>query len=244
MTQAALLVAEHDLRLVVATALECAGFDCTHFDSGSAALRALRRDAHDLLIVDVDDYQADGAQIVEWRRSWHNPDIVIVGIGRGSEYAIAAALGTGIDDFVSKPVKPAELLARVSAAARRRREPSPRQGLDVPGCSIDPSSRTLEGAKGSAALTNRELAMAQLLLANVGQVVTHSRLARDIWGASLDIVSHSIEQHAYQLRRKLRACAQGAVALRGVYGTGYRLDVIAAPHSTPRLASEIAGVRS
>jgi DNA-binding winged helix-turn-helix (wHTH) protein len=62
--------------------------------------------------------------------------------------------------------------------------------------------------------------------------VTRARLAQDVWGTDAGITGRSIEQHIYQLRRKLKRCAGEALALRGVYGSGYRIDAAAVPRTS------------
>jgi DNA-binding response OmpR family regulator len=65
-----------------------------------------------------------------------------------------------------------------------------------------------------------------MMFTHVPSVVSRRRLANDIWCCDEDLASRSIEQHMYQLRRKLRLCAGGAIVLRCIYGTGYRIDVV------------------
>lgn len=230
MNKAALLIEDKEAQLVVRTALECAGFHCEVYASSATLLRGIKRDDHGLVVVDVDDALADCAALVDWRRNWLNPQVTLVALGRADPLTAAQALNAGIDDFVAKPVRGAELLARVGAAARRRQPQAAAPGLSVAGCSIDPAASAIVSRSQRVGLTARELALAQLLFENAGQLVTRARLAQDVWGTDADITGRSIEQHIYQLRRKLKRCAGEALALRGVYGSGYRIDAAAVPH--------------
>jgi DNA-binding response OmpR family regulator len=80
------------------------------------------------------------------------------------------------------------------------------------------------------ALTSRETALARCLFQTPGGLVSRRRLAH-IWEADEDIASRSIEQHVYQLRRKLKRCVGDAVVLRSVYARGYQLECLAVPRA-------------
>ena len=73
-------------------------------------------------------------------------------------------------------------------------------------------------------LTAREYRVARLLFENAGAMVSCDKFAEDVWGLSKELSKRSIEQHIYQLRRKLRACVGDAIVLRSIYGGGYRLE--------------------
>jgi DNA-binding response OmpR family regulator len=225
--KAAIVTEDKDTQLVVRTALECAGFDCEIYASSSALLRVIKRDDHSVVVADIDSAGVDCQALLEWRRNWLNPAVTVIAVGRGDPKAAAAALDAGVDDFVARPVRGAELLARVAAAGRRRTSaPRQEETLAVAGCVIDRAGSAIASARGRVELTARELAIAQILFANVNRVVTRARISHDVWGADEELTGRSIEQHIYQLRRKLRRCAGSVLALRGVYGSGYRLDVV------------------
>ncbi len=240
MKKAALLIEDKDTTLVVRTALECAGFQCEGYASMVALLRATRRDDHAAIIVDTSQADVDCSTLAAWRSSWLGNDLAVIALGPDDALCAARNLDLGLDDFVAKPVHGAELLARLGAALRRRRPEEPVRGPSIAGCSIDRTASAIVSPSASVALTSRELALAQLLFENAGQLVTRTRLARDVWGQSPELSSRSIEQHIYQLRRKLKRCAGEAVALRGVYGSGYRIDVAANACSVAPLRGPVA----
>ena len=225
MNKAALLIEDKDTQLVVRTALECAGFLCDTYPGTVPLLRAIKRDDHGVIVVDIDAPQADCASLLTWRSNWLNPEVTVIAIGGDDPLSAARALDAGVDDFVAKPVRGAELLARLGAAMRRRRPVESPAGLTVAGCSLDRAASAIVSSSSRVTLTARELALAQLLFENAGHLVTRERLARDVWGLNTELISRTIEQHVYQLRRKLKRCAGEALALRGVYGSGYRIDV-------------------
>lgn len=225
MNKAALLIEDKETQLVVRTALECAGYDCEAYLGTVPLLRAIKREDHGVIIADLDSPLTDCAALLTWRSNWLNPEVAVIAIGRDDSRAAARALDAGVDDFVTKPVRGSELLARLGAAIRRRKPMHAHAGLTVAGCSLDRATSAIVSSSTRVTLTARELALAQLLFENAGHLVTRERLARDVWGLDTELISRTIEQHVYQLRRKLKRCAGEALALRGVYGSGYRIDV-------------------
>ena len=225
MNKAALLIEDKDTQLVVRTALECAGYLCDLYAGTVPLLRAIKRYDHGVIVADVDAPQADFESLLTWRTNWLNPAVTVIAIGGDNPLAAARALDAGVDDFVAKPVRGAELLARLGAAMRRRRPAESPAGLTVAGCSLDRAASAIVSSSTRVTLTARELALAQLLFENAGHLVTRERLARDVWGLNTELISRTVEQHVYQLRRKLKRCVGEALALRGVYGSGYRIDV-------------------
>lgn len=229
MNTAALVIGEKESDLVVRTALECAGHACTPFASTAALLRGIKRDEHVLILLDIDDPAADWQAVLDWRRNWLNPGVPVILMGRCAAGSAAMALEAGADDFVAKPIRGPELLARIQAATRRRREGTAAPQVARAGCTVDCRTRSLTSQRSRVELTARELAVAQVMFEHAGQLVSRRRLAQTVWSSNEELTGRSIEQHIYQLRRKIRLCVGDALALRGVYGSGYRLDVVGAP---------------
>jgi DNA-binding response OmpR family regulator len=229
LNRAALVIGEKESDLVVRTALECSGHQCTPFVSTTALLRGLKRDDHTLIILDIDDPATDWQAVLDWRRNWLNPGVPVLLIGAATPGLAAMALDAGADDILIKPVRGAELLARIQAALRRRQEGAPPPQVAQAGCTLDRSTSSLSSPRSRVELTARELAVAQLMFEHAGQLVSRRRLARAVWSCDEELTGRSIEQHIYQLRRKLKRCVGDALALRGVYGSGYRLDVVGTP---------------
>jgi DNA-binding response OmpR family regulator len=232
--KAAMVVSEREVGLVVQTALECAGFDCEEFNSTVSLLRGIKRDGLRLIVLDIDGQDVDWRAILEWRNNWLNPSVVVIAIGGADTKATVRALEAGADDYVAKPIRGAELVARLNAAARRRDDTACTNAMSVAGCTVDRESCSLRSARANIALTGREFALMQILFENVGKLVTRQRLAAEVWGARSDLSGRTIEQHVYQVRRKLKQCVGDAMCVRSIYGCGYRLDL------TPNAAGQLA----
>jgi DNA-binding response OmpR family regulator len=229
MNTVAMVIGEKESDLVVRTALECASHQCAHFVSTATLLRGIKRDEHVLILLDIDDPGVDWQAVLDWRRNWLNPGVPVILLGQGHTINAATALQAGADDFVTKPVRGPELLARIQAATRRRTEQQTTASVMAhAGCTVDSRARCLTSQRSRVELTARELAVAQVMFEHAGQLVSRRRLAQTVWSSDEELTGRSIEQHIYQLRRKIRLCVGDALALRGVYGSGYRLDVVGA----------------
>lgn len=221
---AAMAVSEREVKLVVKTALECAGFDCMEFSSTVALLRGVRRDELRLIVLDVDSQEVDAASILEWRHNWLNPSVVVIAIGDGDSKTAVKVLEAGADDYITKPVRGAELIARIKAT-QHRRDGQPNTGsIELAGCTLHRDSFCLRTQRSQVALTGRETALLQVLFDNPGAIVTHDRLAAEVWGTKADVCGKTLVQHIYQVRRKLKQCMGDALCVRSVYGSGYRLE--------------------
>ena len=227
MNKAALVIADPESEHVVRTVLEAAGYACTPFASTAALLRGLRRNDHSLVVVDIDTREASWQAVLDRRNNWLHSALAVILVGSADMGTAAMALDAGADDFVAKPVGSAEFRARLHLATRRQREPSAAQQVSCAGCVVDLATSSLKSERSQVGLTAREMAIAQLMFEQAGRMVSRRRLAMDVWGCDEELTGRSIEQHIYQLRRKLRRCVGDALALRGVYGSGYRLDVVA-----------------
>jgi DNA-binding response OmpR family regulator len=215
-----------DSNLVVHTALECAGFECTRFADVLMLLRGVKRDDVSLVLIDADVADADWQAVLKWRSNWLNPSVITLVIGADDPIMAACALDAGADDYVAKPIRGVELVARVAAAKRRRGEADAPQHLQLGGCTLDALAGTLRSARATVSLTAREVALAQVLFRNSGKIMPRQRIASEVWGLSEELSSRTIEQHVYQIRRKLARCVGEAVELRSVYGRGYVLNVV------------------
>jgi DNA-binding response OmpR family regulator len=240
MGNAAMVVKDREIALIIRTALDCASYECMTFVSMVSLFRGIKRDGLSLVVMDVDDRDQDWRSIVEWRRNWLNPAVVVIAIGADDAKSAAQALEAGMDDYVAKPVRGAELLARIHAATRRRESGARARhvALTLAGCTIDRNTCALRSSRANVPLTSRELAVTQILFENAGKVVTRHRLAAEIWGASPDLAGRTIQQHVYQVRGKLKRCIGEELHVRCIYGSGYRLEVA---RSTPTDAARQDG---
>lgn len=218
------------------------GFVCRHFERGADILRAVLRDTYDLAILDWRVPDLSGEEVLKAiRKSVREPLPVLFTTGRDREEDIVHALRCGADDYLVKPLRRMEFLARVEALLRRTRRLAAEGELIAAGdFQIDPHSRTLHKAGGMIELTQKEFEMAVLLFRNVGRLLSRSYLLDTVWGISADVTTRTVDTHASQLRSKLGLYPEHGWRLSAVYQHGYRLERIASqtPASAPRPAQE------
>lgn len=218
-----ILVIEHDSSLVAALKKEFdaakIAFDLAHGCEQIKALTASR--SYDAAVVDVDAPNGDGvAAVRELRGSRPQLPIVAIGAdGRGGQRA--HAIDFGADEFLTKPAKSAELLARLRAATQlHARQAGPVLRLENLELSRDEHRVTRGGQK--IRLTPKEFALLECLLTNAGQCVTRSEIVRHVWHHSDDPLTNIVDVYVNYLRKKVDVPFEPKL-IHTVRGVGYQL---------------------
>ena len=211
-------------------ALALVGFDTVAFTGVAGLLRGWRRDEGRLLFIDVDLPGEDWPAVIAQLHEGAPRRTVVVGVGASAPSA-SVALEAGADEYIALPCRAPELAPRLQAALRRA-DPGPtvETALSCGPCALDVAARKLVASRGSVELTSRETALARCLFQTPGGLVSRRRLAH-IWETDEDLAGRSIDQHVYQLRRKLKRCVGDAVVLRSVYARGYQLECLVVPQA-------------
>lgn len=205
-----------------------AGFDLEHFkvveaETGKAGLRAATLYQTDLIVVDLNLPDMDGARIVERIRSWSMVPIIVLSV-RASDNDKVRLLECGADDYVVKPFSMVELLARARAAIRRQTRGAQGEPIVKLGrLSIDLTNRTvfIDGAR--VVLSPKEYRLLQALAQHAGNVVTHNILMKDVWGVHHLHNAHYLRILVRRLRRKIEQNPKQPRILVSELGVGYRL---------------------
>ncbi len=204
--------------------------DCRVFGSGSEFRTALKRETFDLLVVDWNLPDTTGPEVLSWVREhldWRIPVLFVT--SRDHEEDIVYALRHGADDYMTKPVKQQETLARISALGRRsqpsaEQENTLRQGL----FEFDINNRQVRIGADSVQLTNKEFELALLLFRNQGRLLSRSYLLENIWGTSGELSTRTVDTHISRIRNKLGIHPDNGVRLNAIYNHGYRLEMLPA----------------
>lgn len=222
-----ILFAEDDdtLRTALAAVFESEGYETLGCRDGEEVLAAFHRRRPDLLLLDIMMPGKSGYDVcAEVRRS--DPCVPILFLtAKSSEADCVIGLGLGADDFIAKPFRMRELLARVSAALRRSTvlpRPSGDGGIFRIGDARIDANRFLVYVPGEPdqALTVRELGLLKVFATRPGEVLTRDALLDAVWGKDYFPASRTLDQHILQIRRKLGASGARIETIRGA---GYRL---------------------
>jgi two-component system, OmpR family, response regulator MprA len=218
------LLAEDDraIRESLARALELEGYLVVGVDDGVQALTRARRDAFDVLVLDVMMPGLDGLGVCRVLRADGSPVPVLMLTARVETQDRVAGLDAGADDYLPKPFELDELLARLRALLRRvappegDREPT----LSVGDLRLDPAARRVWWATTELVLTKTEFDLLELLMRNAGVVLDHSCVYERIWGYDFGADSKNLAVYIGYLRRKLAAAGAPPV-IHTVRGVGY-----------------------
>lgn len=206
------------------------GHECSAFGDGSVLIRQLKRDTFDLLLLDWRTPGVTGYEVTAWARanlSVHVPIVFLT--SRALEVDIVAGLTAGADDYMVKPIRGAELLARITALQRRiNLESAQADRLIIAGnYRIDPTSRCCYLRDEPVELTCKEFDLTLLLFQHIGRVLSREHIGGAIWGHGPESISRTLDTHMSRIRIKLELRSENGVKLTPVYGQGYRLDAVA-----------------
>jgi two-component system KDP operon response regulator KdpE len=201
---ALLIEDERQIRRFVRTALEGEGWSVHETDTLRQGLSDAGTRKPDLVILDLGLPDGDGMDFLHDLRGWSNVPVIVLS-ARVNEHDKIAALDAGADDYLTKPFGVGELLARVRAALRRRRDVGALAGavFEFGDVSVDLNLRVVKKAGQGVHLTPIEYRLLTLLLTNVGKVLTHRQILREVWGPSHAEDGHYVRVYMGHLRQKL-----------------------------------------
>ena len=218
MASVGVLLVEDDeaISAPLARGLRREGYDVSVAVDGPAGLAGGLVPSVSLVILDVGLPFMDGLEVCRRLRAARPKLQILLLTARSEEVHAVDGLDAGADDYIAKPFRLAELLARVRAAARRA-EPGE---LTVGGVRIEVRSRRAFLNEQELTLSPKEYDLLTRLVTDAGQVVTREQLLRDVWATAWAGSSRTLDQHVSWLRAKV-----GAERITTVRGTGFRFEV-------------------
>jgi len=219
-----ILVVEDDLpmRRVLFVALHGQGYDVAEADNGAQALQKIKARAPDAMILDLGLPDMDGVEVAAEVRKEHTLPIIVLS-ARGDEQQQIKALDTGANDYITKPFREGELLARIRAALRYAVKSPERPEITVGAIRIDPIEREVWVRGVEVRLTPTEFKLVHLLARESDRVVTHRRILREVWGPDQVDQIHYLRVYMKQLRQKLEEDPSQPKLILTSPGVGYRL---------------------
>ena len=217
-----ILIVEDEERIAsfLQKGLRANGFSTDVASDGDAGFALARSGRYDLVVLDVGLPGMDGFQVLrELRREGAQVPVVMLTARDAVEDTVAGLEG-GADDYVTKPFRFEELLARVRVRLRGERAPE-ETVLAAGGASLDLRTRRLTVDGTDADLSAREFALAERFFRHPGQVLSREQLLSHVWGYDFDPRSNVVDVYVGYLRRKL-----GKERIASVRGMGYRLEKV------------------
>jgi len=217
-----ILVVEDDLEIAgsLIRSLQGAGYSVALVGDGKAAVDKVKNTKPDLIILDLGLPTMDGLDVCRSIRAYSMDTPILILTARSSELDLVVGLDAGADDYLTKPFRTSELLARIRALQRRT---SGREVTELIGDSIrlDTEARVCWVIEVEVPLTSTEYVLLELLMRNAGRVVSRQQILRDVWNTDWSGSTKNLDMHVSALRRKLGDAGHHVATVRGL---GFRFD--------------------
>jgi two-component system, OmpR family, alkaline phosphatase synthesis response regulator PhoP len=208
--------------------LQASGHEPKWVAKGEQGLAALRYEAPDVCVLDLMLPQRDGWSVIEAARAEGIGTPIIVVSARGTEHDRIHALDIGADDYLVKPFSMNELVARVSAAARRGLQPVPatnrNEAIEIEELRIDPREVQAFIDGESVELTPTEFRLLYQLALDRGRVVSRDELLQKLWNRRESHRDRTVDVFVRRLREKIDKRATKHTFIQTRYGVGYKLE--------------------
>ena len=225
----ALLEDDSDQAELMRLWLEDAEHNVVAFSLGSDLLRAARRDSFDLFLLDWMLPDISGIDVLEKLRvEFRNRTPVMLATAKQEERNIVQALECGADDYLVKPVRRRELIARVDAICRRVAQAyTESSSYDRAPYVLDLRHKTASVNGQAISLTNREFELALFFFRHEGQALSRAHILEAIWDIdNEDVSTRTVDTHISRLRKKMQLNEDNGWKLSAIYQHGYRLEHI------------------
>ena len=203
--------------------LRANGFEVTVSADGERGLDVASSGTADLILLDVMLPKINGYEICRAVRAQGIDVPILMLTAKGQEQDVILGLNLGADDYITKPFRTGELIARARAFLRRR-GPA-RTSFRFGDCDVDFSRAELRRAGERVDLTAIELKMLHVFLQAQGRIMTRAHVIDEVWGRDVFVTDRVVDTHIVKLRRKIEPDPAEPTHIVSVRGIGYRFDV-------------------
>ena len=213
---------ERMIREVLREYILYGGYEAVEASNGEEAVQLCRQMEFDVVLMDVMMPKMDGFEAV--RQILREKDVAVIMLSAlGEEYDKLRAFELGVDDYVTKPFSPKEVMARIHAVAKRRevKEKKRDTGLQFEGLRLDPEGRNVYVNGEKISLTPKEYELLFYMAKNKGIALTRERLLSEVWGFDFFGDDRTVDTHIKMLRSNLQEYRKFIITLRGL---GYKFE--------------------
>jgi len=214
---------ELQIRRLLEITLSANGYKIIHSANGKDGIVDTATFNPSIVILDLGLPDIDGHEILKKLREWYTKPIIVLSV-RDSEKDIIEALDNGANDYLTKPFRSGELLARIRAALRSSTEKSDSNTLETGSFSIDMVNHIAKKNDEILKLTSTEFSLFSLLAKNQGRVLTHHYILKEIWGFGYQEQTQYLRVFIAQLRKKIEDNPSKPSIIITVSGIGYRFE--------------------
>ena len=212
---------EIQIRRLLEITLSASGYKIVKAGDGREGLIAAASHQPSCIILDLGLPDTDGLEILRELRSWYQKPIIILSV-RNSEEDVVKALDSGANDYLTKPFRAGELLARIRSALRQNRSDDQTTKFVFNDLEIDLSNHTVRKKNNMLKLTSTEFNLLALFARNAGRVLTHQYILKEIWGYTYLEQTQYLRVFVAQLRKKIEDDHSRPKMLITESGIGYR----------------------
>jgi two-component system KDP operon response regulator KdpE len=214
---------EVQIRRLLAITLSANGYKISEASTGKEGVAMAATGQPVLIILDLGLPDADGLDILKKLREWYQKPIIVLSV-RNSEDDIIKALDNGANDYLTKPFRTGELLARIRVTIRQSQGITDNPVLEFGPLTIDIANHIVRKNNELVKLTSTEFSLLALLAKNEGRVLTHQYLLKEVWGMGYIEQPQYLRVFIAQLRKKLEDDPASPKLLHTESGIGYRFS--------------------
>lgn len=214
---------EPQIRKLLQINLESNDYKVVQASTGKEGLILSANHPPDLVLLDIGLPDKSGHEILKELREWYNKPIIILSV-QDNETDIVSALDNGATDYLTKPFRTGELLARIRSAIRRSQKTENNSTIICGDIEIDLISRTVKRKGETVKLTSTEYNLLALFAKNEGKVLTHQFILKEIWGYSYQTETQYLRVFVGTLRKKLEENPNSPKHILTESGVGYRFQ--------------------
>ncbi len=212
---------------LVVSWLQDAGYTVDHKPNSREFLQQMKENTYDLAVLDWEVPGMSGVDVLEHLRNALEWDgMVLFTTQRDSEADVARALHAGADDYLVKPLRKEEMLARLVALARRSGTQAMADVIDIGPICLNRKTQEISVAGEAVKLTAKDFQLARYMIEHAGKLVSRDQLLKSIWGINETVNTRTVDVHMSRIRRKLGITPDIGYRIKTIYQYGYRLEKV------------------